>query len=800
MTTKEMYFREIQISICVVLGLVFPALNTSSQTITAKYIPKAEQIKPLKANVFFVGEVNLLDSPFKESQDAEAKAILSLNLERLLAPYLIESGLTPKGLPYLGWETEKLPGVALSFYLSGAARIYMETGNIEFLNHINYALAELERCQQANGGYLLGTADGKAVFARIEHEGCYPGFAPWTNGQATPYYSLEKLMSGLRDVYRICHIEKALQISIGIGDWLYNHMSFISDTEIQKLMWTEYGGMNWVLSDLYADTGDMRYLELSKRWQDNGTVSHSVQGTDNLNKEHANMQFPKFSGLAARYPYSGNASDLFGARFFWENVVYHRTYVTGGNSESEYFGPRDSLSHRLTPYTEENCNEYNMLRFTSLLYQIEPKVEYADYFERTLFNHILAAQNPADSKICYFLPLMPGSQRVYENLEEFSCCVCSSLDSYTRHGEYIYSHTGSAVYVNLFIASELNFAEKGITIKQETTFPNKDISTLTFQCNKRVQFDLCIRNPYWANNRVAIKINGKKQKLIAAEDGYFHILRNWKTEDVVELKLPMQLRSECMPDDINTIALFYGPILLSACLDKNDAANLVSEEVAPALVANNLPLEKWLTPTGEPLTFNTTILKPNQVKVMPFYLNKPGHYSVYWQLLTENEWMQREAKKQQKLEAEKNIELRTIDKVIVCDSMSEANHKFTGTTTKEFGNNCIFMEICWRSPSAIPYGYEMSVSDSLQNTLFCKYMGRVPYEIWSSKITVDGTTIQTLIHDKDDSYPVVVWQAQYPIPLELTKGKQKVTVLFEPIDSLTSLQTPRVVEMRILTK
>jgi uncharacterized protein len=789
------------------LKLLTIALLALSCSTSHEYVPKAKQLVLQKAFTFSAGEVKLLDGPFKESQDAEAKNLLSLDMNRLLAPFLVESGLTPKGLPYSGWETDVLPGVALSFYLSGSARLYMSTGNTEFLNRINYALTELELCQKKNDGYILGTKNGKSIFARVEKEGCFPEFGHWKDGEATPYYSMEKLLSGLRDVYRICHIQKALQISKGIGNWLIKHMSFINDTELQKIMRTEYGGMNWVLSDLYADTDDKRYLELSKRWQDNITVVPMVHGTDVLNGVHANMQFPKYSGLAARYPFSGDTSDLFGARFFWESVVNHRTYVTGGNSESEFFGPKDSLSHRLTPFTEENCNEYNMLRLTSLLYQIEPRVEYADYFERTLFNHILAAQNPEDNKVCYFLPLIPGASRIYHHLEDFSCCVCSALDSYTRHAEYIYGHSDSAIFVNLFIASQLDYKEKGIVIRQETSFPEKDISMLTIQCRNAVKFDLCIRNPYWANNEVTIKINGKQQEIVSSKDGYLHLNRKWSNKDNIELNLPMNLRTESMPDDKNMIALFFGPVLLAANLNGNEANNLLRESVAPALVPGNLPVTGWLKPTDKPLTFTTTILKPSQVEVIPFFRKKTGPYSVYWKILSEKEWLQREAVKQKSLEDDKRLDLVTIDKVRVCDSISESTHNITGDSWTGFGNGGIYGkggildDDCWRKASSKSFGYDMLVSDSEPNSLFCRYMGRGCYERWSFKITIDGIPVQTLKLGKleVESFPVVSWQNTCSIPGDITKGKKKVKVLFEALEDSIIL-TPRLIEMRTIRR
>ena len=338
------------------------------------FVPKANQLVPVKASGFSIGEVKLLDGPFKESQDAEAKYLLSLDLDRLLSPFLTESGLKPKAPAYPGWETRSLPGVALSFYLSGASRLYKLTGNEIYQKNLKYLLSGLSECQAKNDGYLLGSRSGKEVFKKLETDGYYPEFSNWGEGHGEPYYVLEKLFSGLIDAYRICNNQDALRIATNLADWLERHMSHISDTELQKIMNEEYGGMNWVLSDMYVITGNEKYLAMSKRWEDDHVTIPLKKGIDVLTGIHANTQFPKMSGLAARYPYTADSSDLKGATFFWDRVVSHRTYVTGGNSESEYFWPLDSLSNTLTPFTEENCNVYNMLKLTSLLYKIEPKV------------------------------------------------------------------------------------------------------------------------------------------------------------------------------------------------------------------------------------------------------------------------------------------------------------------------------------------------------------------------------------------------------------------------------------------
>ncbi|MBC7890541.1 MAG: glycoside hydrolase family 127 protein [Ferruginibacter sp.] len=786
------------------LSILIVALGISpfvvGQQNTEKNMPKATQIVPLKANGFFAGEVKLLKGPFKESQDAESKVLLSLDVDRLLAPFIISSGIEPKQPMYLGWETKVLPGVALSFYLSGISRMYMSTGNKEFLKRLNYILDELHACQIRNDGYLLGTLGGKNIFARVEKEGYFPGFGFWGRGEATPYYSLEKLLSGLRDVYRITNNAKALDIAVEIGNWLAKHMTQISSTNLQRLMLVEYGGMNWVLADLYADTNDKRFLELSNRWHDTVAVVPTSMRMDVLNHKHANMQFPKMSGLAARYPYSGNADDLVGSTFFWETVVNHRSYVTGGNSESEFFGPPDSLSNRLTPFTAENCNEYNMLRLTKLLFEIEPKVEYADYIERTLFNHILAAQDPSNGQLSYFLPLMPGAKRVYQPLELFSCCTASGLDSYTRHGEYIYSHNKSTIYVNLFIASELTDREKGVVLSQQTDFPDTDLSTLTIKCSTGVKMDLAIRNPFWANNGVIILVNEEKQKITASRDGYFHINRNWNNNDKIKVKLPMRLRTEAMHDNKNMIALFYGPILLAADLNVKQATELVRDGVAPALITGNLPVNKWLVPNGnEPLSFTTTVMKPEQVRLIPLYRKKQGEFAVYWNTLDQDGWKERTAAKQQKMDDAKKLDLITLDQVNVKDSIAELNHRIFGTSITGYGNDGILKDQKWRKSATSAFGYELKVSDLYENRLFVQYMGRGVYESWNCHITIDGKIIESLKRGKDDSYSVNLWQDFYQIPIELTKGKQTVKVSFVPVIE-NKMQMPGIVEIRILSK
>jgi uncharacterized protein len=774
------------------VAVLIISCNTSQQ-----YTPKAKQLIATEAYCFNIGDVRLLDGPFKESQDAEAKYLLSLDKDRMLSPFLAASGLKPKAPAYPGWETRSLPGVALSFYLSGASRLYKLTGDEIFLKNINYLLTELSECQAKNDGYLLGSRGGKEVFKKLENEGYFPEFSNWGEGHGEPYYVMEKLFSGLIDVYRICNISQSLTIATKLADWLEKHMSHISDTELQMIMDEEYGGMNWVLSDLYAITGNKKYLEMSKRWQDDHVTIPLTQGKDILTGIHANTQFPKMSGLAARYPYTADPSDLKGATFFWDRVVKHRTYATGGNSESEYFWTLDTLSNRLTPFTEENCNVYNMLKLTSLLYRIEPKAEYADFMERALFNHILSAQNPEDGRVCYHLPLMPGAERYYRSLyEEFSCCVCSGLDSYTRHSEYIYAHTDSILYINLFIASELDWKKKGIILKQETEFPFKDLTSISFRCEKETQLTLNLRNPEWLSEPMTIKVNGDAQQAILS-DGYLKVRRKWKSGDQIEIKLPMKVRSECTPDNKNMIAFFYGPVLLAGELSRDNATALVKANVAPALIPGKIPFDRWLKPTGIPLEFTTTIAKPEEINLKPLFKLKTGPYAVYWKLATEDEYQKRVALNAQKTEIREKRELATYDKVTVGDEESEKIHTLNGNSTRGKGNMGILNDEAWRSADPDGFSYNMSVPGNEPITILCKFMGRIQNETWDCKIKIDTASIVYMKRGMNDSFPVIPFEYCFPVPYELTRGKKAIKVEFDVDDTR---QMPRLMEIRILKK
>jgi DUF1680 family protein len=732
---------------------------------------------PPRCRPFHLRDVRLLDGPFKRSQDIHAAYLLSLDPDRLLSRFLVEAGLPAKAANYPGWEQKELPGVGASFYLSGCARLYATTGDHRFLERVNRIVDELDRCQRANGnGYLLATKDGKRIFAEIERGNIRLDGGWLVNGEPEPYYALEKLFSGLRDAWRVAGVRKALEIAVRLGQWLDHQMSHLSNEQMQKIMSCEFGGMNWVLADLYADTGDRRFLALSKRWDHEGILGPLSRGQDILPGKHANTQFPKISGLAARYPYSADPADRITAEFFWDRVVHHHSFVTGDNSTSEHFGPPDRLDGRLSAQTCENCNAWNMVRLTALLFALEPRAELGDFTERILWNHILAAQHPRDGRVCYFLPLESGHVKPYEGLyDRFACCTCSGFDSYARHGEAIYFHSPGELYVNLYIASELHWRDMDVTLRLETRLPDDDTVHLRLTMPSARRFKLALRCPVWATTKMTIAINGKAQDVVG-EPGNFVVLdREWRGGDTVDLTMPLTTRIETMPDNPHRVALFKGPILLAGDLGPETAEQ--ADDV-PILIPDDRPLGDWLkTSPGEPLRFELAgVGRPRGVPLLPFFRVSDHRYVVYWDVLTPEQWATLKQDRDREQKRRKALESRTLDQVKIGDPSSEMSHglKFERSNTGRgaYGSH---METHWRDAPDGWFSYELKVAPDRPGELLCTYWGK-ERGARTFDIQVNGQTIATTT--LDSNHPAAFFDRTYPIPSVLTQGNARVTVKF----------------------
>ncbi len=580
--------------------------------------------------------------------------------------------------------------MAGGFYLSGCSRMYAVTGDHRFLDRVTTMLDGLEVCQKAHGdGYLLATRNGRRIFAEIERGDIRLDGGWLLNGEAEPYYAMEKLLSGLRDAYRVAGQRKGLSIAMALGDWLDRQTAHLSDDQLQRIMSVEFGGLNWVLADLYADTGDPRYLALSRRWHHKAILDPLARGEDILPGKHANTQFPKISGLAARYPYTGDPFDRITAEFFWERVAHHHSYVTGGNSLAEHFGPPDRLDGRLADNTTETCNAWNMLRLTSLLFAIEPRADLADFAERTLWNHILPAQNPDDGRVCYFLPLESGHAKPYEPLyDRFACCTCSGLDSYARHADTICYEAGDTLFVNQFIASELHW--KGTSVRLETKIPDEGTARITVLGEAPRRFRLALRCPHWASEGMGLRLDGALLPVSGQPGNYIVLDREWKSGDVLDVTLSLPVRLEAMPDNPRRVAFFKGPVLL--------AGDLGSGEV-PTLVIPGPPGPSLLQAVeGAPSSYRLKgVGRPCNVDLQPFFRLHGRRYAVYWDVVTPEQWSAIEAERAAKQARQKALDDRTIDRVEIGVAASEAAHhlkvEHSNTGRGAYGK---FMETRWR--------------------------------------------------------------------------------------------------------
>lgn len=625
-------------------------------------------LRKLQAEPFSLQDVRLLEGPFKHAQETDAEYLLSLEPDRLLAWFRKEAGLEPKGAVYGGWEIKEIAGHSAGHYLSACSMTWQATSDRRFLERVNYMVDELATCQQANGnGYVAAIPRGKEIFNKIA-SGEISSEPFYLNDVWVPWYTTHKLLAGLRDSYLLCDNTNALRVAKGLADWAIVTTKNLTDAQWQKMLACEHGGINEVLADLYALTGEAKYLELAKKFYYRAVLGPLAAQRDELAGKHANVTIPKLVGCARLYDLTGEERFGTASQFFWETVTRHHSYVTGSNSDDEHFGKPDRLNDRLSDKTAESCNVYNMLKLTKALFSREPHAAYADYYERALWNHILASQNPDDGRLCYYMPLRSGAKKKFMTpFDDFTCCTGTGMENHARYGEAIYFHSADALYVNQFIASEVNWRANGLRIRQETDFPNSGQVRLIIACEKPVKAALKIRRPFWAGEGFVIKLNGENANVASTPQSYASLDREWQNGDRVEVKLPLRLRIESMPDNSKRIAMLYGPIVLAAdlgparedrvapvlvsggrgsLLDKTPTVTMVTlpeQRLMPVIVANGRPAPEWLIPVkGRDLVFRTAgVGRPDDVDLMPLYRIHDRRYSVYWDVFTEKEWQVR---------------------------------------------------------------------------------------------------------------------------------------------------------------
>ena len=768
----------------VIAGLGLGRLTSTSVLLAQENSKiKIHEKVPIKAQSFDLKDVRLLDGPFRDAMLRDQKYLLSIDVDRLLHNFRINAGLPSSANPLGGWEAPniELRGHSLGHYLSACALMYQSSGDNELKSRAERIVAELAKIQEAmpsrgfHPGYL--SAFPEEFFDRVDARQ-----RVWA-----PYYTLHKIMAGLLDVHVVFGNQQALDVLTKLADWVRFRVDRLTEEQQQRALGTEFGGMNEVLANLYAVTGNPEHLRIARKFDHRAVFDPLARQEDPLNGLHANTQIPKAIGAAREYELTGENRYHDIAAFFWERVALYRSYVIGGHSDGEAFFPVEQFSKHLGAASTETCNTYNMLKLTRHLFSWDPSARTMDFYERGLYNHILASQDPATGMVTYYLPLRPGAFKTFSTPDQsFWCCVGTGMENHAKYGETIYFHDNQSLYVNLFIPSELRWKQKGLTVRQETRFPEEDATRLTLKPEKPVKLALKIRYPSWAKSGITLTVNGKAQPVRETPGSYVTVDRQWKNGDTVQVRLPMSLQMEAMPDDSNTIALLYGPIVLAGDLGEEGLDNSrrygpsapqmgrVKPIDIPAFVCDrNAVLANVKALSGTPLAFQTSgIGQPRDVSLIPLYKTFEQRYTVYWKVYSTEEWEKRKAEIAAAAARRKDIERRTIDAVTPAEPESERAHNYQGENATEGyfeGRRLRAARNGW-------FSYQLRVNPEKPSTLVCTYRGSEGRSPRSFDILVDGEKVatQTL-----ENHPTEFLDFEYALPENLTRGKERITVKFQ---------------------
>ena len=619
-------------------------------------------VKP-QAQDFPLSSVKLLDGPFLHAMEVDKTFLLSIDPDKLLAGFRTQAGLPKKTEPYRGWEAINptnrytMAGHSLGHYLSALVLMASSTGDAECRRRADYIVSELAECQKAGGiGMLCAVPDSKGMFAEIAAGQIRSDHLFRLNGGYVPFYSIHKVMAGLRDSWLVLGNQTARDVLIRQMDWLASVFENLSDQQVQDVLETEHGGIMESAADVYAITGDAKYLTLARRLNHKVMFEPLARGEDPLTSRpparpvHANAQIPKVIGMERIYELTGEKEFGSAARSFWDNVVNTRSFVIGGHGENEFFFPVDAFPTRglNSASGPETCNTYNMLKLSRQLWLVEPSEPVADFVERALFNHILPSQDPEQGGFCYFTSMRPGAYRTYcTATNDFWCCTGTGMENHAKYGEFIYAHAGDKLWVDLLVASELNWVEQGATIRLETHFPEDGKATLTFTLKQPRKFSIALRYPDWLKpGAMKLAVNGAVEKVEAKPGSYATVERTWKTSDKLEVEWPLALRTEMLPHSQEWVAVLWGPIVLAGemgteGLDRVNfhgrsytASRTLPVERFPVFVGTTNDVVAKIKPVaGKRMEFRSDgLASPAEVTLAPFYQVHQQRYSVYWHL------------------------------------------------------------------------------------------------------------------------------------------------------------------------
>ncbi len=767
--------------------------------------------KLLQAHPLPLRDVRLLDGPLKRAQDADAKYLLELEPDRMLAYYRERAGLKPKAKPYGGWDGggRNLTGHIAGHYLSAVSLMWAATGDPRFKERADYIIKEFKEVQDEHGdGYLSALEGGREAWDAVSKGNIRSGGFD-LNGLWSPWYTLHKTYAGLRDAYRYTGNRTALAIEVKFAEWAESILAPMTEAQIQRMLNTEFGGMNEVLVDLYADTGNERWLKLSYCFEHHSFIEPLKRHQDILPGKHGNTQIPKLIGSADRFAYTGTGGDILAAGFFWDRVVQHHSFATGGDGKDEYFGWADRLNDFVDGRTAETCNVYNMLKLTRRLFALRPDAYYADFHERALFNHVLASINPENGQTCYMVPVGQGVQHEYQDMfHSFTCCVGSGMESHALHGDGIYYEAPHKLWVNLYAPSTADWKTAGVKLTTETDLPEGDTVTIRLTCETPQTFTFALRRPYWVGEGFSVKVNGEpvpddvidplrdvpesgrrvENREARQAGSYVELQRTWKTGDTVVLALPKTLRLEPVPDNPRRAAIMWGPLVLAGDLGPERGPRDERIEV-PVFVAAEQPVADWLAPVpDEPGAFRTTgvgrmpdaVDRAGDVKLVPFYHLHRRTYAIYWDLFTPAEWEQKKAEYAAEQEQQRKLEKATVAYAQPGEMQPERDYNYQGADDAR--PTRVEGRAGRRARSW--FSFDLPVEPDRPMALIATYYSAE----WRRgtarfKILVDGRPIAE--QQVGRSEPERFYDIEYPVPANLIEGKDKVTVRFEAVEGST---------------
>lgn len=757
----------------------------------------------LYVNTFPLSDVKLLDGPFKHAQDLNVNALLQYDVDRLLAPYLKEAGLTPKGQSFDNWLG--LDGHIGGHYLSAMAIHYASSGNAECKQRMDYIIDQLLLCQEANAsdanfiGYLGGVPDGKSIWLEIMNGKPLAIRNGWV-----PLYNIHKMYAGLRDAWLYGESDTAQHMFLKFCDWGISLTEGLSDAQMEQMLDTEHGGMNEIFADAYQITGDEKYLVAAKRFSHKFLLNPLSIGTDNLDNLHANTQVPKAVGFARIGELTGDTKYTHAGSFFWETVTGNRSLAFGGNSRQEFFPPSSACVDYINSVEgPESCNTNNMLKLTEDLFFIKPMAKYADYYEKALYNHILSTQHPDHGGYVYFTPARPRHYRVYSAPNKAMwCCVGTGMENHGKYGEFIYTHRNDSLFVNLFVASELNWQEKGLKIIQETQFPYSEKTKLRVT-EGSAPLKIMLRYPEWVSSgTMEVTVNGVAQTISAVPSSYFSIDRTWSAGDSIEIILPMHNSLVQLPNVPQYKAFMHGPILLGAKTGTEDLNGLIANDQrwahiasgkilpineAPMIIEDNLSniAEKLVPVEGKPLRFiapELNIANANDtIEFEPFYQIHDARYMMYWMALTEEDYNYVLDSITNAEDEKIALQNRTLDFIQPGQQQPEADHYMQSSKS----NSGTHMNEFWRDANNDGYfSYQLSTNGETNLSLMVRYWGNESGNR-SFDILIDDQVLvsENLIGkwDKQEFFDV-----EYSIPNLIIEGKSKIRVKFQAPSSGTA--------------